>query len=404
MLKYYITMWSCKILLYRALGLLPVRWGHVAVTNGRQQVILMGGMDGQPVDSINILHNANSLCSLARTLSHCQIISDCIACINMTDSSLIACCPEANFSSETCQHQGGKPGENLLANSTINTNCASFTTCDACWRTDQARHLGCVWCVCENSSTCIPSSDCSCNHGNGSSLELCLLDACRYPSCENCLDDSSCSWLQHGINNATSVEDEFLEAGCYLTNITTELNTSTSIGTCPVPCNSWRSCGECVVSDSPLVGVSTCVWSTSSDVCMSQHNVPLLCAGGKCGAMATSPSQCLPTCAQRLSCQHCQTLPQCRWRAGGPGLDECVDIADSGQVQIENVPECPSCARSCSEHGHCLPTGHCECDLGYVGETCDVLCECNGHSYCANATEEGRKVCVQCQHNRQVRS
>ena len=38
----------------------------------------------------------------------------------------------------------------------------------------------------------------------------------------------------------------------------------------------------------------------------------------------------------------------------------------------------------------------------YVGETCSVQCECNGHSDCVDDSIDGRAICIECLHNTQV--
>lgn len=340
-------------------GDLPVRWGHIAITTSHQQVILAGGTGGQPVDSIDILHNANNICSLAQNLSQCHIISDCISCVNETDNSLIGCYGTANFSSWTCRSLGGKQG--WVTSVDFTNGCESFATCDSCLTTDLALGLDCSWCTCNNSTSCTASSKCSCNPINATAPEVCLLDICRYPSCGDCLRDDRCSWLANRVLNATSISREFMEWGCYKTNISEsvskELNFNISINDCPMSCSSLLSCDACVSSSSPQGGALTCVWSTYSKECMSENNIPLLCAGGKCGAIATEMSQCVLGCSRRLSCEQCQTLPQCRWKTN----QGCVDIAYLKEVQIGTQFECPRCGDGCTEHGHCLSTGQCVC-------------------------------------------
>ena len=82
----------------------------------------------------------------------------------------------------------------------------------------------------------------------------------------------------------------------------------------------------------------------------------------------------------------------------------------------------PVCIGNCSNHGVCILPNVCQCDLGYVGryywqlfnisskiclytyvgETCSVQCECNGHSDCVDDSIDGRAICIECLHNTQV--
>ena len=63
----------------------------------------------------------------------------------------------------------------------------------------------------------------------------------------------------------------------------------------------------------------------------------------------------------------------------------------------------PVCTNDCSGHGECVAPGNCSCDLGYIADDCGIECLCNGHSDCKNETEAGRRECLECLHNTQVR-
>ena len=401
----YVQNICMYIYMYIIIGDLPVRWGHSAVMTTHQQVVFTGGMDGQPVDSIDVLHNANNFCSLAQNLSQCQSISDCLPCVNMTDDSLIGCYGIANFSSEMCRYLGGEQGQGTPVNFPI--GCGSFPSCDSCLATDVSRRLGCIWCSCDYSnSSCIAASECPCSAVNATAPVACLLESCWHASCGDCLRDDRCSWLRTTNQNTTSVSREFTEWGCYQMNVsdanTIDSDFNASISSCPGPCSNWMSCEGCVLASSPDGGALTCVWSTYSKECMSEGSVPLLCAGGKCGAIATLTSQCVPGCSQRFSCNDCQKMPQCRWKSNEGSFGICVEITDLDEVQLSILYKCPNCPSNCTEHGYCVSMGHCLCDLGYVGEMCEVPCECNGLSNCVNVTEEGRRICVHCHGNTQV--
>lgn len=334
------------------------------------------------MDSVDILRNTDNLCSVAQDLSQCHVFSDCFSCVNATDYSMIGCYSAANVDSEMCQLLGGELGRVTSPDS--NVSCDSFATCDVCLTTDVSRSLRCIWCNCDNSTTCTSSSECSCS----SASHVCPLDICRYPSCGDCLRDNGCSWLGTRIRRKTVnhnfiiVSKDYLEWGCFAIQIRNNIAVKLKdffLRQCPLPCSSFKSCDLCVTSNSSHGGALTCVWSTYSMECMSEDSIPLLCAGGKCGNIANVTSQCELKCSQRLSCSQCHTVPQCRWKLDRGSYGECVGIADLERVEIR--------------------TNRCGCYQ--MGEGCDLPCECNGHSYCANDTE-GQSICAQCLHNTQV--
>ena len=63
------------------------------------------------------------------------------------------------------------------------------------------------------------------------------------------------------------------------------------------------------------------------------------------------------------------------------------------------VLQCPA---DCNGNGLCVSPNNCSCNLGYTGEYCSLECYCNGHSDCLDATESGRRICLECKHNTQV--
>ena len=56
----------------------------------------------------------------------------------------------------------------------------------------------------------------------------------------------------------------------------------------------------------------------------------------------------------------------------------------------------PICSQGC-QNGDCVAPEKCKCHFGFVGESCDVECLCNGHSECESTTQ--RDKCLDCKNN-----
>uniref|UniRef100_A0A1I8HNH6 EGF-like domain-containing protein n=1 Tax=Macrostomum lignano TaxID=282301 RepID=A0A1I8HNH6_9PLAT len=60
----------------------------------------------------------------------------------------------------------------------------------------------------------------------------------------------------------------------------------------------------------------------------------------------------------------------------------------------------PVCTRGCNAtQGRCTKPDVCTCLFGYTGDTCDVACDCNGHSNCAGPSPADRATCLSCHNN-----
>ena len=393
------------------------RWGHTLVSDGGHVFIVGGLGGGTDNDFISLLRlPPQPNCSLAQTITECQDMPGCSVCTSNSTNDFVACYGVSDSNAPLrCSSLGG---------SLIRTcqSCDQFESCGACLSTDVALEMGCVWCS-RNEQCVSPSSvNCSGPTVNSSTPDVCYLDRCAFPSCSDCRSPG-CRWLSAQIRaspnvpNSIEVSTNIQEWGCYSDNIhrliVNELIVDTSISSCYRPCSAATSCSTCVASPSPTGGPVTCVWAEYSQECMSSDLVPLACSRGECGPIVSSSEQCPKPCASRETCDSCLMYPRCAWLnnvanktvrcvAGGDLLKSGI-LDHQSDDEIAIYFECPQCFSNCSGHGSCV-NNHlvCECDVGYVGEHCEVECLCNGHSYCANGTEGGRRVCVECLHNTQV--
>lgn len=373
-----------------------MRWGHSVAAISEDRLVIIGGTDGQVLESVDVLHNLNNLCSLATTESQCQLLSGCFPCGNLTDDSLIGC-----FAENICTELGGE----LLSPSFLpSVRCNSFTSCKECLITEASRTSNCTWCICDNATTCTLPSDCSCHSGDSETPDiLCMLDECDYPSCQECQSNSNCTWF--GVRNTTASSSTLGVGHCLRSpsnNSSFGADINSSINECPTSCTKLTSCSQCVSSKSSHSGSLGCVWATYSSECMSKDSIPLLCISGICGVIIHSLDQCKPTCSERKNCRECQSSPECVWlpTTNAP-LGQCFNVVDVNS-SVEKL-KCHDCHGDCQQNGQCLRTGECLCNFGFVGVACTVPCLCNGFSNCANETETGRSHCLECLNNTQVR-
>ena len=318
--------------------------------------------------------------------------------------------------------------------------CSQFGNCRECLSADIAQELGCVWCGCDDQPgpLCVDTpTNCSCDRVASSYKDVsqvCPLDVCRFPSCQECLDDANCGWTFFGISSnlaQTGLIPSLIipnhSWSCHSNNINRLVGLiagyrETAISTCSSPCDTATTCDECLGRVSSNGGPLYCVWAVHTHTCMSHDLAPLACANGLCGGFVTNSTQCPLPCSVQPDCPSCLSDPLCRYyvaiNGGGHIAGQCTNAANSlsavetvlDGVRSDNVSvhsyynsPCPGCANGCSGRGTCLFAElMCECDLGYVGGDCSVECECNRLSTCANVTEEGRRECLHCQQNTQV--
>lgn len=205
----------------------------MTVADAHNQVLFIGGLSGELVDSVTILHHSNNLCSLAVNPAHCHALSECVTCVNATDLSLLICynaAGTADTNSDTnsnytqrCSLIGGE----ILdpPSHTTRRGCGNFSTCRDCRLSDTAQAMNCCWCGfgCVNFSS-------QCNMNDSSHLGMCPSDACRHTSCEGCLSDRYCSWVSL-IGEFTSFQPP--PQGCHSNSSLDHY--SDAVNSCPPP-------------------------------------------------------------------------------------------------------------------------------------------------------------------------
>ncbi len=403
----------------------PVHWGHSVVLIDQSNALVSGGIsNGMASDSLQLLSPLT--CDSITDSSGCSLLPYCVTCINGTD---FVRCYHSNESG-LCSDMVRPYDPDQYDVTPHQFVCSQFTNCLECLSFDVAMEMGCVWSRCD--ARCLNSNaTISCDHtarNYDDQLGVCLIDVCAYASCSECVSDTSCGWSSVSIG--TNLEQErftvldFTEWGCYANGLNNalrnELNMPVTVATCPSPCSLATTCSECVQSDSSGAGSFHCVWETFTETCVQLDLSPLLCSEGLCGGFVTNSNQCPPPCSAYSDCAGCQGNTLCAWYGFNTDNGFCTD-ADNSITALQSHwstgmgyydwsavlyygAECPDCAvPDCSGRGLCLRTNQtCSCYLGYVGDVCEVECECGGLSHCANSSQSGRSVCLQCQHNTQV--
>ena len=86
-----------------------------------------------------------------------------------------------------------------------------------------------------------------------------------------------------------------------------------------------------------------------------------------------------------------------------PVTQVCIDTLEGFQCkcnvgyQQELDGSCkPICSQGC-RHGDCVEPDKCQCHFSFVGKSCDIGCQCNGHSQCQSPSQ--RDKCLDCKNN-----
>ena len=201
---------------------------------------------------------------------------------------------------------------------------------------------------------------------------------------------------------------------------------------CPKPCSAYTQCKTClertrcgwcsVVSSN---GVGKCIegtikgpndetfcdnneWTTSSLLSTIEININSTAKQGsknrtpvksKIGVV-DSTSWHFSLCPQENECLN--NHHDC-----DASSEICLDKVDGFSCQCSKGFEAsnkdpricvPLCNPRC-EHGKCVAPNQCQCDFSFVGSSCEILCDCNGHSNCAGSDPKGLTTCLECKNN-----
>ncbi len=398
----------------------PAHWGHSIVLIDQSNALVSGGFSNDKVvDSILMISLA---CQSITDSNTCTLLPHCVSCHNATDFIRCYHSNESELCNEDVQVHNSSKCEGREG------VCGQFMNCLECLSFDVAMAMGCVWNVidarCYDNDTILPADIVARSYDDQRSL--CSIDICGYASCYDCISDSNCGWtfiqIFSNLQQTSISTGDDIEWGCYANKVNTlvseHLSSSVTIETCPSPCNLATSCYECVQSNSSGGGRQYCVWEVFTEMCIQLDLSPLHCSEGLCSEFVTNSNECPLLCSEYYDCDGCQGNPLCGWYATN-STGFCTDAYNSAlalqshwSIELDSdwLPvlnygaKCPECTfPNCSGHGICVTTNvTCACYRGYVGEGCEVECDCGGLSYCANTSQSGRRICLDCQENTQV--
>ena len=357
----------------------PSLWGHQSVSVGNYTIITGGHNGTTAVGSVATLWVPNPVeCTLIHDPEECLNIPNCVLCHSNT-----------SIFQPTCynQIQQGLICENPISNETSScipeVACSQFRSCRECLVTDVAHSSDCVWCSCD--STCVSAlaqGSCSCETYDIDQSDVCFLDVCQLPSCDDCTNALGCNWISNNITQDSSnhnllyVSESPVEWGCYSDLVYEALNQrgfpSTALEQCPVTCSQATSCTECVNLVNPNAGNLTCVWASYSELCLSADAIPLLCSDGMCSAILSAEEKCPSPCSNHLDCPSCLQNVRCKWNSE---VGYCTHIksgigpGDFSYIQCPRHDECNATNHICRPEQVCVDKVHgfeCQCVEGYT--------------------------------------
>ncbi|XP_004365629.1 hypothetical protein CAOG_00758 [Capsaspora owczarzaki ATCC 30864] len=312
------------------------------------------------------------------------------------------------------------------------TPCRNFTSCATC--VGNGNPAACNWCpatqTCDEISSFVAVFTAGqCGTGYATDTSMCV-DCSRFGDCRSCLAQDTCGWCSNTTNGLGGVC-----MGGTLSGATAECAAN------PSRQWSWFTCpdiNECALGLSNCASNATCQNTPDSFTCTCNPGFlgdGVSCAPD-CSAVPSSNSSdptLRPSCGDmgvcvapntcecdpvwtgtdcRTSCS-CNGVLNCTAALNCVDIDECAQGLDDCDVHADcvNVPstfECvckagyagngtfcePVCPGGCNG-GVCSSPSNCtNCPFGYTGASCQVACQCNGHSDCL---PDAPNVCLSCQ-------
>ena len=227
----------------------------------------------------------------------------------------------------------------------------------------------------------------------------------QLPDCQSCLATSNCLW---SIDMSKCISMAPLEC---LGGICGTLLSGSKGDQCPVPCSihtkcksclQQTRCGWCSLNSSPISGMGKCLPGTIENP-NTESNCDSVNFGQNVWSNIQKFQSILPiktswhyfTCPAENECQNghhdCDPITQkCR-----DTLDGFTCQCNEGYEEVDGICK-PICKQGC-ENGDCIAPGKCKCHFSFVGDSCQVPCECNGHSDCLSSTEKTQ--CLECHNN-----
>ncbi|EDV26151.1 uncharacterized protein TRIADDRAFT_55971 [Trichoplax adhaerens] len=433
---------------------------HAIVRSG--SVLLLGGFNGQPFSRAY---------SLTLTNDTCQLIDNYQECTGDTSINQ-QLCPWCSVRCSWCPTKAGCFSESDNGPDCIKSSprlidfCQRYSNCIECLSSDNcAWFTGCGIKMCRSVNTdpreianLITRTKGPCETSSLTKMTTassCKERRCNSPSCHSC----SCSWKSvkdYSLFHKTV----FSTSTSYACEPAQHITTNSVINdSCPSICQNRKSCYECTGQLADEVS-GHCVWSISKSKCLPPSALPLICAGGTCGQLLSSPNHCPRPCRNFKNCRSCNSQLNCSWCAkytlgnySGQGIcmessmqkqclndifpssalsksftswnvlscpmenecengnHDCVDVENCIDTPTSFICSCvagyelrgekcmPICKDRCNHHGYCTQPNNCSCYTGYVGEYCEKKCNCNSHSTCPNTTHTD--ICLKCHNNSQ---
>ncbi|PIK35052.1 putative multiple epidermal growth factor-like domains protein 8 [Apostichopus japonicus] len=177
---------------------------------------------------------------------------------------------------------------------------------------------------------------------------------------------------------------------------------------CPVPCSAITHCDSCLRQVN--CGWCSVGFNATKGVCLPGNissPVNAVCRNNDVSGSTDIPAELTDLAMTAEAVWHYLTCPP---------ENECHngDYTCSENEQCQDTPESyicicmdgynrnsdgvcsPVCSSTC-EYGICVAPDTCQCDFGYVGDTCSDKCNCNNHSACPGP--DSLDVCTECLHN-----
>ncbi|XP_047130543.1 multiple epidermal growth factor-like domains protein 8 isoform X1 [Hydra vulgaris] len=367
-------------------------------------ILLYGGFNYNVNGKLIFFSVPRDICAYQETKLKCLSEISCSWCSKINDSF----CFDKNVKS--CSENISMVTSSMSCSVDYERECSSYTSCSSCL-SSYPKYSGCKWCqesyCASNSSSCLTTFN---------EISQCITKSRQFQNycvdhttCDSCLNEQvfedfsspGCLWSE---KLSTCVSYSLLPLKCSFGSCG-QLHSKEMGGQCPILCELQKDCISCTK-------LAHCGW------CADNHNGSGKCLKGdiegptnsKCeqadyntfidntDMYAKNKTWVFIVCPLENECESldkpCNLSELCIDKDIGfechcqPGYRRL-----SSNLQGEScVPVCESCI-----NGKCIEPNKCNCSFGWTGIGCNVPCQCNGHSNCANETHTS--ICLDCMHN-----